>query len=159
MALFVLVAPVAQAQAPDLSQIPPLRTKPPPRGPARSRSNSSKPILRCRTSGPGLQRGAQFMQQFIKEKIDPDLLVAMQQAITEKPEVLAEMQARAVEVYARSYTDEELEAMVRYRQSPLSRSIMDKRLAKLIYCKDRPNCPPASLRSAPSASAPSTARP
>ncbi|RAK58094.1 DUF2059 domain-containing protein [Phenylobacterium deserti] len=214
LALLVLVAPAAHAQAPDLSQIPPLRTEP---ATARTRELAQQLVQLdpgVQNIRPGLERGAQFMQPFIKEKVDPGLLAAMEQAFTEKPEVLAELQARAVDVYARSYTDEELEAMVRYRRSPLAASIINKRLAappltqavltseekayedaftaspmgaqlkkkqlevrmlnlvasfdlvqqvveraKVIYCKDRPDCPPAAVRSAPSASAPSTARP
>lgn len=211
-ALFVLALPAhAQSNFGDWRQIPPLRTTPPT-----DRTNAL--VQRLLELDPAssdfrsvVMRTAKIAGRLVGEPFATDYAAAMAQVIDGDPTVLEQLRAVALEVTARSYTDEELAAMVAYAEHPLGKSIRAKSLSAppltmpvltpeeqafrtgfyskppgagleekmlkvrmltlvavmpvfeqikartdAIYCKGRPNCPPAP-KSAPSASAPSTA--
>jgi hypothetical protein len=64
-------------------------------------------------------------------KSPPDLGDAMIQAIRENPDLLSKSRARNAEVFAKNYTDEELEALIGLLSDPLGQVIHQKRLAAI----------------------------
>lgn len=62
-------------------------------------------------------------------KSPPGLDDAMVQAALENPELIRASRARSAEVYARNYTDEELQLLIALISDPLGQTIYRKRLA------------------------------